>query len=84
MEIIGNRRTNYYYIIAQVAPKPVQQSTQQAPKAYCALYILWLKAKNKLSDDEDVISQADHDLEQVMGLETYKDPPKAGSLNFRK
>ena len=43
-----------------------------------------LKAKNKLSDDEDVISQAEHDLEQVMGLETYKDPPKAGSLNFRK
>ena len=43
-----------------------------------------LKAKNKLSDDEDVISQAEHDLEQVMGLEAYKDPPKAGSLNYPK
>ena len=41
-----------------------------------------LKAKNKLSDEEDVISQAEHDLEEVMGLEIYKDPPKERNFNL--
>ena len=41
-----------------------------------------LKAQNKLNDEDDeVISQAEHDLDQVMGLETYNDPPKARSFD---
>ena len=62
--------------------KNVNEDVEDIQSARIKLAVL--KAKNKLSDDEDVISQADHDLEQVMGLETYKDPPKAGSLNFPK